>query len=397
MTAQTVSGALSRLRSWPRDLPADFATLLKDSMQHAVGVVCARRLLMAWEEPDEPWLHLASLCAKGEMTWVQEPPGKYEPVAESILTSSVFIRRADHDASQFEAKTADGDLILTEPPLDAGLVERFAISSAACIPLSGSSAAGHVLFLDVDDWNDLLPCGEVVAGLIANRMDQFIAIQKAREDAITEERLRVARDLHDSLLQSFTGVVLQLETVHQILAEQPETARKRITELQGVIMSDQRELRSYLQQLRPRSLRSEGAFELLSPLTELRERYHRQWEIDVDFEVETAGTHVSHSLGQEVNRLIAEAVANAAKHGQARNVFVRVFAEAGELLITVHDDGTGFPFEGSYTLSQLRDQQIGPVSLSERILSLGGDLAIDSTVSGARLDMRIPLTWPGSV
>lgn len=366
-------------------------------MQHAARILCADRILMAWEEPDEPWLHLASLCGKGEMLWVQEPPGKYEPVAEPIRASTVFIRRNDNADNRFEVMTADGAVALYVSPLDPGLIERFGISSAACIPLTCNSAAGHLLFLDVAEWSDLLPCGEVVAGLIANRMDQFVAIQKAREDAITEERLRVARDLHDSLLQSFTGVVLQLETVHQILEDQPETARKRITELQGVIMSDQRELRSYLQQLRPRSLRSEVPFELLASLTELRERYHRQWEIDVDFEVETAGTHVSHSLGQEVNRLIAEAVANAAKHGQARNVFVRVSTDAGELLITVHDDGTGFPFQGTYAFAQLREQQIGPVSLSERILSLGGDLAIDSTDLGARLDMRIPLTWPGSL
>lgn len=382
---QTIAGILSALRSWPRTVPGDLPVLLRESAEHAARVAGVPRVLMIWEEEEEPWLHLALCTSAGDFQWVQEPPGKFEPVIAEELRLSAFA----HFPNSAEGKRSSS-------PLHPELMKRFDVRSFVCAPFLGQFITGHLLLLDIDSSPELPATCEVLAGLIVSRMDQLIALQKSREDAVTEERIRVARDLHDGLLQSFTGVVLQLETVHQLLEQEPETARRRITELQGVIMSDQRELRSYLEQLRPRSLRSEGSFELVRPMVELRERYKRQWEIDVDFKVEIGSASISHSLGQEVARLIAEAVANAAKHGAARNVFVKVSADSSQLSVTVHDDGTGFPFQGRYDLRMLQDEKVGPVSLRERLVSLGGNLVIESAESGANIVMEVPLTWPGA-
>lgn len=382
---QTTAALLSALRSWPRAVPSDLPVLLRESAQHAARVAGVPRVLMIWEDEEEPWLHLAHCTSAGDFQWVQEPPGKFEPVIAEELRLSAFV----HFPNGPERKRISS-------PLHPELMKRFDVRSFVCAPFLGQFITGHLLLLDIDPDPELPATCEVLAGLIVSRMDQFIALQKSREDAVTEERIRVARDLHDGLLQSFTGVVLQLETVHQLLEQEPETARRRITELQGVIMSDQRELRSYLEQLRPRSLRSEGSFELVRPMVELRERYQRQWEIDVDFEVEIGSASISHSLGQEVARLIAEAVANAAKHGAARNIFVKVSADSSQLSVTVHDDGTGFPFQGRYDLRMLQDEGVGPVSLRERLVSLGGNLVIESAESGANIVMEVPLTWPGA-
>ena len=62
--------------------------------------------------------------------------------------------------------------------------------------------------------------------------------------------------------------------------------------------------------------------------------------------------------------------------------------------IVVSDDGRGFPFVGRYDHTMLVDQDIGPASLRERAAELGGRIAIESSASGARVEIDLPLTVP---
>ena len=64
-------------------------------------------------------------------------------------------------------------------------------------------------------------------------------------------------------------------------------------------------------------------------------------------------------------------------------------------MLDVSDDGRGFPFIGRFNLSELTIARRGPVSLRERIASLGGDLRLDSTNEGSHIYMTIPLDWSG--
>jgi signal transduction histidine kinase len=226
-------------------------------------------------------------------------------------------------------------------------------------------------------------------------MDYVISSRTATREAVHEERLRVARDLHDGLLQSFTGAVLQLETVHDMIESKPAEAQQLITNIQGLIMADQRDLRSYVEQLRPRR-RIDVPFDFLSRLTELRSRFESQWGIGVTIDNESVDPLVAHSLGPETFRLIQEAVTNAAKHGSASQIRVVLTTRDSRIWIEVTDDGHGFPFHGKLTLSEIRESGVGPSMLAERVAALNGDLALESTGSGARVQISIPLGFSGA-
>jgi hypothetical protein len=75
-------------------------------------------------------------------------------------------------------------------------------------------------------------------------------------------------------------------------------------------------------------------------------------------------------------------------------VAVRAEIDVGEnyVNITVSDDGHGFPFQGQYDHTDLTKMNLGPVTLKERIAALGGSLAIDSSDTGTRLEITLPLT-----
>ena len=93
----------------------------------------------------------------------------------------------------------------------------------------------------------------------------------------------------------------------------------------------------------------------------------------------------------EIYAVVNEAVANAAKHAAAKRVAVNVDVEDRTVRIDVSDDGKGFPWHGRHDLPSLISSNIGPVTLKERISSLGGSMLIESSENGAKLEIRMPI------
>jgi len=208
--------------------------------------------------------------------------------------------------------------------------------------------------------------------------------------------LQVARDLHDGLLQSFTGIVLQLENVHELLEDDRDQGRRVITQIQAMLMADQRELRAYLEKLRPGPrVRREELFDFRERVGELVRRMREQWNIEVAVEFEPMDRVLSESLGWETYRIVSEAVTNSAKHGEANRVIVRIGSDGDSLRIVVADNGRGLLIKGRYNLIELSARQQGPAVLGERVASLNGDAILDSTENGLRLEITLPLGWKG--
>ncbi len=387
-----ILAAVRRLAHWPKPLPLDSQGLIRESLERSAIVFRASRALMAWEEPDEPFLHLA-LFAGGEVRLLETEAGSYEPLYDERLGDFPFLcNELSADKQDVSYLSSSGEQRLAGCPIHPLLAKDLQISSLLSFDLDGDTIQGRLFLLDLP-WvsSELFPVGQVAAAMIVSRMDQG-SLRRAGRQAL-EERLRVARDLHDGLLQSLTGLVLQLETLHEILEKDPQRARGLVTQLESVIMSDQRELRSYVDLLRPRTARVAPEFDFIARLTELRDRFDREWGLALTFEMKSMDPLVSRSLGQETYKLISEAVMNSAKHGASTEVKVELQTREGEMLIIVSDNGNGFPFRGRYDLAALSEQRVGPAILAERVASLNGQLIIESSETGARLEIYLPLGW----
>lgn len=339
-----------RLKEWPRAVGGEPRPYAEAALTAVRSMFEARCAVLAWEDPEEPWVVIATLD-DSEFVW-REEAGMIEPACEALRKPGML-------EIAIEGDSVRGCLFATAAP---------------------------------QEWTDLLAL--VVGVLIARDMDAVISARNATREAVHEERLRVARDLHDGLLQSFTGVVLQLETVHDMIESKPEEAQKLTTKVQGLIMADQRDLRSYVEQLRPRR-RIDIPFDFLSRLAELRSRFETQWGIQVTINNEGVDPLVAQSMGPETFRLIQEAVTNAAKHGSASHIRVQLTTRDNRIWIDVSDDGHGFPFHGKMTLEEVRESGVGPSMLAERVAALNGELALESTGSGARVRISIPLGFSG--
>jgi signal transduction histidine kinase len=277
------------------------------------------------------------------------------------------------------------------------LRERFDIGAVLSLSLQGKELEGRLLALDKPDLtSDDLLLGGIVARQVLTRLEHFFLLRQLQQAAASEERIRLARDLHDGLLQSLTGMALQLETVQRLLERDPDTARRRLLEIQRLIESEQRDLRSHIRELKPSPPNpAEMDSELALRLEGLAERVERHWGLRVEVNVGRLEPRIPRGLSQEIYFIVHESLINAARHADASAVRAELAVEDNGVRIMVVDDGRGFAFRGRYDHADLTRMDLGPVTLKERVASLGGSLAIDSSDTGTRLEIALPLAENG--
>ena len=115
-----------------------------------------------------------------------------------------------------------------------------------------------------------------------------------------------------------------------------------------------------------------------------------QWDLQIDLDADRNIDILDVSLARQLMMVVAEGLTNAAKHAGAKRIGCSVRIDEQSVRVDISDDGHGFPFRGRYELRQLMAEQRGPWSLKERIVALGGDLSIDSSTRGSRLEVRLP-------
>lgn len=380
------------LASWPQALPQGRDALVRSLLEHASATLGAPRALLVWLEPEEPWLEVAGWSA-GALERRREPPSAYDHLVAAPLAGAAFLSAA--------ARATAPDVLLRRlgrlerwrgAPIDAELAKRWEIGPVLSLPLAGDTFQGRLFLLGKRAMtSDDLVLGEIVAGVVAARLDHYYLIARLREAAATEERIRLARDLHDGVLQSFTGFGLRLAAVRRQLADDPTAARQRLAELQDLIALEQRDLRFLIQELKP-PLPGEASSQLSlgARLVELVRRLEQEWDLHVTFRGEGLDEELPEQLGRDVYHLAREALVNAARHGQASAARLEIDHRDHRLAITVSDDGRGFPFHGSYDHVALAALGAGPRTLLERVQALHGSLALDSRASGSRIDITLP-------
>jgi signal transduction histidine kinase len=394
---QKLQGELSKLAAWPRSFPAGVTAMVKEILEHASGILGAPRMLLAWEEEEEPWVHLASWSG-GNFQYTREPPAAFGTLAAEPLAGKSFLCSDARSPQPVVAHSSpEGPQRWQGSPVNPRLQERFAVGSVLALRLQGENLEGYLFALDKPQMNlDDLVLGEVVAAEAVTRLDYFYLLKKLREGAATEERIRLARDLHDGLLQSLTGAALQLETVQRLMESDPQTARQRLVEIQRLIVAEQQDLRSHIRELKPSLSGAPGAdFNLAGRLADLAARIQRHWGVGVEMNLGRLDAQNLGNLLQEIYFIVHESLINAARHAGASVVKVDLGADKDRALITVSDNGRGFPFRGRYDYASLTKDGLGPATLKERISSLGGSLAIDSSDAGARLEITLPLEPKG--
>lgn len=391
---QWLSTELSKLAAWPTTVSQDAKTLVRDMLTHVGDIFGAPRALLVWEEPEEPRLNWVE-WSRSAIHWAQKPPQELTSiVAEPLAETGFLCLNVQAKEPTILQLTDEGPSHWNGQPFPEGT--QFHVKTVLSFPFRGENFSGRVFFFDkLRMTSDDLALGTIVVREMTTRLDQFYLLERLQEAAAIEERIRLARDLHDGLLQSLTVATLQLETVQRSLDQVPIPTRERLATIQRSLVAEQRELRFFIQELKP-PLASSGEREasLATYLTEMIERVEWQWGLQIDFHMSEVVARLPFTFIKEIRFLLLEALVNAARHGRARSARVTVDINAQQAQIRVIDDGGGFPFRGHYDLATLKAKQIGPTTLRDRIASLHGALVIESTEAGSHLHITLPLVFP---
>jgi signal transduction histidine kinase len=242
---------------------------------------------------------------------------------------------------------------------------------------------------------EMLPLVELVAREIGASIDQREIHDRSRQVAIGEERIRVARDLHDGVLQSLTGMRLELQSLATQLREDAlAETHDRLLAIERALAMAQRELRFFIEDLQPMRSAPREEGDLVTRLEELKDQIAAQWQTPVTVRFTGPRAALPPDIEAAVPRMVHEAVVNALKHAGPSRVSVTLESHHDGLRVIVSDDGRGFPFTGHYDHATLVQRNIGPASLRERVAALGGQVEVDSTASGSKVEIHLPLPAP---
>ena len=195
--------------------------------------------------------------------------------------------------------------------------------------------------------------------------------------AMEEERARVARDLHDEVNQSLTGVLLHLEAAR---SKAPPELDRELAETKGMANQAMQELLTLARALRPTALDDLG---LNAALAAHVDDIGRQTSIEATFESEGDFSDVAPETQLVAYRVAQESLSNVVRHSGAEHVRVRLRRNGNGLELTVSDDGRGFV---------LADDEggLGIPGMRERTLLVGGELEIESQPPvGTRVRLRV--------
>jgi two-component system sensor histidine kinase UhpB len=192
------------------------------------------------------------------------------------------------------------------------------------------------------------------------------------------ERQRIARELHDEVGQTLTGVMLQVEGLAGVI---PDELQDQLDELRETARHGTEEVRRIARRLRPEALEDLG---LQSALAALTAAFEEQARLRIERRLES-GLPLSQEQELVVYRIAQEALTNVARHADATEVQLQLERTNEHIVLTVRDDGGGLP-PGAFGSSQ------GIRGMRERAMLIGAQLAIaEPPAGGTEVRLSIPL------
>jgi signal transduction histidine kinase len=227
----------------------------------------------------------------------------------------------------------------------------------------------------------------IATTLLSRRM--YLPVQALTDHAVLEERTRLAREIHDTLAQQLTGIVLELENADTLLNRGSERrAQSSVERARELARGALQEARSSVWNLRPAPLSATG---LVAAISHEVEAWEERTGIPARFKARAVPPHPPLSPTAEVAllRIGQEALSNAARHGKPEHVDVELRAHAQELILSVRDDGVGF----DPAASAPREDCFGLDGMAERARNAGGSLTVVSAPGhGTTVTTRLPFT-----
>ncbi len=360
---------LRALAGWPHDviLKGD-GPWVSTSLRHASNVFETNRIAVLWQDRDE---------AKACIAWWTGTECRF---GEGIVMSgdgAMLIDDVGRRLTPDRYACALMSLRSALPPSCEQLRDDVLGMAWKTIHVSRFESLryrGSVIVVDpAFNDEDIAILTKIVASRIAMQLEQFSLVNDFAANAGYRERARLARDLHDSVLQDLTAAVLQLDAAATRLPDREE----ELARIRDLLKMQQRRIRSFVCGARIQ----QSDCRLIDQLQTLVIPLETQWDCAITLKVDPADLKVSAAMAAELCLALSEATANAVRHGGAREIAVAILYRDQKLTVSISDDG----------LRENLATTCVPYSLNNRVADLGGRLQVAEDTSGYALTMDIPL------
>ncbi|HUY08674.1 MAG TPA: histidine kinase [Candidatus Dormibacteraeota bacterium] len=232
---------------------------------------------------------------------------------------------------------------------------------------------------------------EVVGGQLALALRNAQLFADTREMATLNERNRIAREIHDTLAQGLTGILVQLQAADGWLDREPSRARRAVDHAIDLARSSLQEARRSVWDLRPKALQqTDLAAAIREELARVQEHSRVRTSIDVHGLIDA---RLTAEVEVAAFRIAQEAIANAVHHGRPSEIEVEMSRDRDTLCLQVSDNGGGFD-----PAAPRREGAFGITSMRERAAACGGELQVISRAGAStRVILRVPCQVPAAI
>lgn len=360
---------LRELASWPHDIvPEGDRPWLSSSLRHASKVLGAARIIVVWRDHDTPGIRAAA-CVDEACEFFDRPTlpehalAAFDSEGAIELVDAAQSERLRRDLAELSAPDWP-----REPP--GSWISVYAATFRSI------RFRGTVIVINPDYRDrDVALLTQIIASRIAMELEQFALVRNYAASASLKERVRLGRDLHDSVLQDLTAAVLQLSTAER---RAPSGTSEMLRQIRTIFEAHQVRIRHFVGETRVEADRKRS---LADQLQIFVEPLGAQWDCRVTIRIDPPALEVSDRVATELCLALSEATANAARHGGADAVAIEIVRRGATLDVVIRDNGTGSDRHGIPR----------PTSLTSRVADLGGGLAVSRQRPGLRVQMEIPL------
>ena len=334
-------------------------------LQGAGGRPTAVSLLAAWiSKQSESWQPGLQLTADTTGSLSRLAPDNNLPLKTIDLPAA--------EKQSWEALGARSGLLIPLVTPSGSWVGLLTVTSPASGGLSRGSEQNFV----------------TIAAQVALVLDNLRLVAQAQETAVLRERQRLAREIHDTLAQGFTSIVMHLEAAEQALSSDTAVTRRHMDQARSTARDSLAQARRVVDDLRPELLES-------TPFDQAIARVVAQWAAHSGVAAEFKVTGEIRPLHPQVEvtllRSSQEALANVRKHAQATTTCVTLSYLGDTVILDVEDNGRGVA-QNAATPDGLTSGGFGLVAMRERVAQLGGELFIESEPDeGTTLSISLPL------
>ncbi|GFI32331.1 MAG: sensor histidine kinase [Lachnospiraceae bacterium] len=203
------------------------------------------------------------------------------------------------------------------------------------------------------------------------------------------ERQRIARELHDSIVQSLTNTIHKIEICTKIMDVDTVRCRLELHVVSKTIRDIIQEMRNIVYDLRPTSL---DDIKLEKILEKEISKIRKSEILNVSYETLGESIELSPMISLSILRIVQEACNNILKHARAENVLVQVEYEKDKIIVRIEDDGVGFIINDIQNLKKEDGSGLGISMMKERVFLFAGRLEINSEPGkGTRILVEVPI------